>query len=69
MKSLRPGSPGTEQWLRKYGSRLVSVRYWVNPNQNDRSTTVEIIVEEAFYDPTCSQNYKRAMSNIRQSVE
>jgi len=30
---------------------------------------VEIIVEEAFYDPTGYQNYKLAMSNIRQSVE
>ncbi len=69
MKSLRPGSPGTKKWLKEYGSHLVSVRYRVNPNRNVRSTTVEIIVEEAFYDPTGYQNYQRAMSNIRQSVE
>ncbi len=69
MKSLQPGSPGTKKWLKKYGSRLVRVRYRVNPKRNVRSTTVEIIVEEAFYDPTGYQNHKRAMSNIRQSVE
>lgn len=31
--------------------RLVSVRYRVNPERNVRSTTVELIVAEAFYDP------------------
>ena len=69
MKSLQPGSPGTKKWLKQYGSRLVRARYRVNPKRNVRSTTVEIIVEEAFYDPTGYQNHKRAMSNIRQSAE
>ena len=69
MKSLQLGSPGTKKWLKKYGSRLVSVRDRANPNRNVRSTTVEIIVEEAFYDPTGYQNFKRAVFNIRQSVK
>ena len=51
LKSLKPGAPGTKQWLKEYGRRLVRVRYRGNPNRRVRSTTVEIVVDEVFWDP------------------
>ena len=53
VKSLSPGAPGTKQWQERYGDRLVRVR----------STTVEIIVEETYWDPEGYQAYKLAMFN------
>ena len=54
---------------KQYGDRLACVRYRGNPKRRVRSTTVEIIVEEAFWDPVGSENYEKAMSNIRQFGE
>ena len=51
VKSLSPGAPGTKQWQERYGDRLVRVRYRGNAKRRVRSTTVEIIVEEAYWDP------------------
>lgn len=50
LKSLRPGQPGTKKWVDKYGRRLVKVRYRGNPRRRVRATTVELVVEEAFWD-------------------
>jgi hypothetical protein len=66
IKRLQPGS---YRWLKRYGDRLVCVRYRGNPKRRVRSTTVEIIVEEAFWNPVGYENYKKAMSSIGQSVE
>ena len=49
------------------GDRLVRVRYRGNAKRRMRSTTVEIIVEEAYWDPEGYQTYKVAMSNNGQS--
>ena len=49
VKSLSPGAPGTKQWQERYGDRLVRVRYRANRKRRVRSTTVEIIVEEAYW--------------------
>jgi hypothetical protein len=54
LKSLKPGAPGTKRWLKKYGRRLVRVR----------STTVEIVVDKAFWDPDGYVD----LSSIRQSI-
>ena len=67
VKSLSPGAPGTKQWQERYGDRLVRVRYRGNRKRRVRSTTVEIIVEEAFWDPEGYQTYKAAMSSNGQS--
>jgi hypothetical protein len=45
----------------------VRVGYRGNAKRRVRSTTVEIIVEEAFWDPEGYQTYKAAMSNSGQS--
>ena len=69
MKTLQPGQPGSQRWLKRYGDRLVCVRYRGNPKRRVRSTTVEIIVEKSFWDPVGYENYKKAMSSIGQPKE
>lgn len=51
LKTLRPGDPGTEKLVRRFGERLVVVRYRGNPSRRVRSTTVEIVVDEGFWMP------------------
>ena len=46
IKTLRPGYRGTARLLRKYGERLVCVRYRFDPERNKHVTTVEIVVDE-----------------------
>jgi len=58
VKSLSPGAPGTKQWQERYRDRLVRVR----------STTVEIVVKEAYWDPEGYQAYKLAMFNNGHSI-
>ena len=69
LKSLSPGVPGTKQWQERYGDRLVRVRYRGNAKRRVRSTTVEIIVEEAYWDPEGHQAYKLVMFRPGSSVE
>jgi hypothetical protein len=68
LKSIKPGRPGSRRWLRRYGSRLLAVRYRGDGRRRIRMTTVEIVVEERFWDPAGHQNYHRAMSKSGQSV-
>jgi hypothetical protein len=65
----QPGQPGTQRWLKQFGGKLVRVRYRTNPSRRIRSTTVEIIVDEAFWDPEGYENYEEGMSNDRQFAE
>lgn len=46
-----PGQPGTKALLQKYGDRLVCVRYRYDSAQRKRYKTVELIVEEAAWEP------------------
>jgi hypothetical protein len=46
-----PGQPGTKALLKTYGDRLVCVRYRYDRAQRKRYKTVELIVEEAAWDP------------------
>jgi|SRR5215813_6428854 len=46
-----PGQPGTKALLKTYGDRLVCVRYRYDHQQRRRYKTVEIIVEEARWEP------------------
>ena len=45
-KTLKPGDPGTAQLQRRYGERLVCVRYRFDSTRYKNLTTVEIIVDE-----------------------
>ena len=44
--TLRPGQKGTKGLAKKYGERLVCVRYRCDPQTGRRYTTVELIEEE-----------------------
>lgn len=46
-----PGQPGTRALLKTYGDRLVCVRYRYDREQRKRYKTVELIVEEAAWEP------------------
>lgn len=47
IKKLDPQAPGARRWAATYGEKLVCVRYRIDPNQQRRLTTVEIVVDEA----------------------
>jgi len=51
LKTIPPGQPGTQRFQRKYGERLVLVRYRHDAARQRRVTTVEIIVDEAPFQP------------------
>ncbi|MFQ5652752.1 MAG: hypothetical protein ACE5IY_22700 [bacterium] len=44
-RKLKPGDPGTQKFLRRYGEDLVCVRYRYDATAGRRVTTVELIVE------------------------
>lgn len=46
-KTLWPGQPGAIQWQRKYGTRLVCVRYRQDASGLRRYTTVEMVVKSS----------------------
>ena len=48
---LKPGQKGTKKWSSIYGNNLVSVRYRYDAEKKKRYTTIEIIVEEGFWQP------------------
>jgi hypothetical protein len=45
--TLRPGAPGTKRLMKRYGERLVCVRYLYDEARGRRLKTVELVVEEA----------------------
>ena len=44
--TLEPGDRGTARLLRRYGERLVCVRYRFDPARKKNVTTVELVVDE-----------------------
>jgi hypothetical protein len=49
--TLRPGQRGTKKLVRRFGERLICVRYRYDASQRKRFTTVELIVDEAPWNP------------------
>jgi hypothetical protein len=47
----KPGEPGTQKLVARYGERLVSVRYRYDPAKGKRNKTVELIVAEEDWRP------------------
>lgn len=47
----KPGEPGTQQLMSKYGARLVSVRYRYDAAKGKRYKTVELIIAEEDWRP------------------
>ena len=54
--TLRPGSKGTKALTAEFGDRLICVRYRYDIANNRRLKTVEIIVDEAPWEPTPRQS-------------
>jgi hypothetical protein len=52
--TLRPGRPGTKRLVRRYGDRLIAVRYRYDPIRRVRLKTVELIEEEVEWSPSPS---------------
>lgn len=50
-RRIKPGQPGAKKWTKKYGNRLVCVRYRYDEAQEFKTKTVEIIVEKKHRKP------------------
>ena len=49
--TLRPGDRGTIRLVRKYGEKLIRVRYRYNPDTQKRVKTIELIIDERPWAP------------------
>ena len=49
--TLKPGQRGTKKLLKKYGNRLVCVRYRYDEEKKLRYKTVELIVDVTEWEP------------------
>lgn len=52
--TLRPGQRGTKRLTRRFGDRLVAVRYRYDAERRRRLKTVEWIVDESSWEPPAS---------------
>ena len=52
--TLRPGQRGTKRLARRFGDRLVAVRYRYDAERRRRLKTVEVIVDEVPWEPPAS---------------
>ena len=48
---LNPGQPGTKKLAAQYGEQLVCVRYRYDARKKKRYKTVELIIDEAHWEP------------------
>jgi hypothetical protein len=54
-RKLQPGQPGTKKLVERYGKDLLCVRYRYDPEGKRRLKTVELIVEEAPWQPVAEK--------------
>ena len=50
-RRIKPDQPGAKKWAKKYGKRLVCVRYRYDAVQELKTKTVEVIVEKKRWKP------------------
>jgi hypothetical protein len=43
LKELKPGEPGTEELMERFGDALVCVRLWYDPERDLQLTTAEVV--------------------------
>lgn len=60
--TLRPGNKGTRALLRKYGKRLISVRYRYDRDKGMCYKTVELVEECWAWDPTLNYHPDRQVA-------
>ena len=70
VKTIRkPGEPGTHNLLKRFGQRLVCVRYRYDPVQRKRYKTAEIIVAEEDWQPPPDTDRQGEPMQPRQSSQ
>lgn len=73
LKTLTPEQPGTMRLLRRYGDALICVRYREDPQQAQRYTTVELIVDRRPLrprgDPQVAVRIDYAETHLRQRAQ
>jgi hypothetical protein len=64
-KKLSPGQPGTKKLLKKYGKKLVCVRYRYDVLRHKRIKTVELIEEEVTWQKNSNKIPRNKIVKIR----
>jgi len=65
---MQPGQPGTKRYIRQYGESLICVRYRRDTANASRLTTVELIVDEGFYQRETNPIIKAMYPNPNRNV-
>ena len=65
---VKPGGRGTKKLLRKYGASLLCVRYRYDSILKKRFKTVELIVDEADWQPPSVPGYEDKMVSVRLDI-
>ncbi len=64
-RTLTPGRPGTKKLVNQYGDNLVCVRYRYDSKQQQRLTTVEIIIDRQRWTLDPSRTPPNKIMNLR----
>jgi hypothetical protein len=64
-RKLQPGQAGTRKLLAAYGDKLVCVRYRYDAANKRRIKTVELVIEEAPWEPKSSQIPSNQIMHLR----
>jgi hypothetical protein len=67
--TLKPGQPGTQKLVAKYGHKLVAVRYRYDANYRVRLKTVELVEEELPWDPVVRGRHLGELVCVRLEYE
>ena len=51
LKELKPGEPGTEELMERFGDALVCVRHWYDPVRDMELTTAEVVESRRPWQP------------------
>lgn len=54
IKTISPGQPGAQRYTRRFGQRLIKVRYSADPRSRSVFTTVELVVARREHLPGVS---------------
>ncbi len=64
-RTLLPGQPGTKKYYKKYGDKLVCVRYKYDIYRNEKVKTIELIVDRQDWLPNVRKCPPNKIVNIK----
>ena len=64
-RTILPGLPGTKKYHKKYGDKLVCVRYKYDLNKKEKLKTIEIIVDRQEWKPKSSKIPPNKIINLK----